>query len=43
MELSKQSYTEIMKMPLIDIDKYIKWKNKLDEEINKELQKEYEK
>ena len=43
MQLSKQSYIDILKMPIHTIAEYISWKNKLDEEINKELQTEYNK
>jgi hypothetical protein len=35
MELGKQQYTSIIKMPIDRLHSYIKWKVKFDEEVSK--------
>lgn len=35
MELGKQSYFDIMTMPVDRLNKYLKWKIKFDETVNK--------
>lgn len=42
MELSKQSYYDVIKMPLQKFYGYIKWKIKYDEEKNKMIKKKLE-
>ena len=40
MEIGKQQYSDIMKMPVKRFRNYIKWKNKFDEEVSKRTQQE---
>ena len=43
MEMSKQSYIEIMNMPVIKFYNYLKWKSNLEEEKQKMINEEVEK
>lgn len=43
MEMSKQSYSEIMKMPVKKLFNYLKWKTKLEEEKQKRIEEETKK
>lgn len=40
MELSGQSYTDIMKMPVKRLQDYLKWKSQLEEEKQKRIKEE---
>ncbi len=40
MELSKQSYLEIIEMPVKRLHDYLKWKDKLEEEKQKIMEEE---
>ena len=39
-EMSKMSYQDIMLMPVDKLRQYLKWKNKFDEEVAKQREKE---
>lgn len=43
MEMSRQSYTDVMKMPLQRLYDYLKWKTNLEEEKQKRIEEETKK
>jgi hypothetical protein len=43
MELSKQSWTDIMAMPVNKLQKYLKWKSEFEEEKRKQIEEEQHK
>ena len=43
MEMRKQSYIEVVNMPIIKFYNYLKWKSKLEEEKQKMILEEVEK
>jgi len=36
MEISKQSYSDVMRMPVYKMHEYLRWKQKFDEDVAKQ-------